>query len=59
MCENVTITFNAPYKDGRGGISEGGFADRMRVYSDYAFKSKWEMSTKTTPSPLGKTASWT
>ncbi|KAG0316783.1 hypothetical protein BG000_004746 [Podila horticola] len=38
MCENVTITFNAPYKDGRGGISEGGFADRMRVYSDYAFK---------------------
>ncbi|KAF9385786.1 hypothetical protein CPB97_004459 [Podila verticillata] len=41
MCDNLTITFNAPYKDGRGGISEGGFADRIRVYSDYAFKSEW------------------
>ncbi|KAG0255001.1 hypothetical protein BG011_005400 [Mortierella polycephala] len=38
FCEHMTITFNAPYKDGRGGISEGGFADRVRVYGDYAFK---------------------
>ena len=40
FCDQKAITFNAPYKDGRGGVSEGGFADRIRVYSDYAFKSK-------------------
>lgn len=36
------MTFNSPFKDGRGGISEGGFADRIRVYSDYAFKSEYQ-----------------
>ena len=40
FCSKRVMTFNAPYKDGRGGISEGGFADRIRVYGDYAFKSK-------------------
>ncbi|KAK5798867.1 chaperonin 10-like protein [Linnemannia elongata] len=45
FCANKTVTFNAPYKDGRGGISEGGFADRMRVYSDYAFKIPKEISS--------------
>jgi hypothetical protein len=41
FCQNKTVTFSSPYKDGRGGISEGGFADRIRVYSDYAFKSEF------------------
>ncbi|KAG0057319.1 hypothetical protein BGZ83_011562 [Gryganskiella cystojenkinii] len=45
FCEHKAITFNAPYKDGRGGISEGGFADRIRVYSDYAFKIPHEISS--------------
>ncbi|KAF9953711.1 hypothetical protein BGZ70_000143 [Mortierella alpina] len=38
FCAQKTVTFNAPYLDGRGGISQGGLADRIRVYDDYAFK---------------------
>ncbi|KAF9927681.1 hypothetical protein FBU30_002979 [Linnemannia zychae] len=45
FCINKTVTFNSAYKDDRGGISEGGFADRIRVYSDYAFKIPEEISS--------------
>ncbi|KAG9319376.1 hypothetical protein KVV02_003889 [Mortierella alpina] len=38
FCDQKTVTFNAPYTDGRGGISQGGLADRIRVFDDYAFK---------------------
>ncbi|KAF9575288.1 hypothetical protein EC968_003640 [Mortierella alpina] len=38
FCPQKTVTFNAPYTDGRGGISQGGFADRIRVFDDYAFR---------------------
>ncbi|KAF8927283.1 chaperonin 10-like protein [Dissophora ornata] len=45
FCSKRVMTFNAPYKDGRGGISEGGFADRIRVYGDFAFKIPEEISS--------------
>ncbi|KAI1316935.1 hypothetical protein EDD11_009336 [Mortierella claussenii] len=46
FCEKKVLTFNAPYKDGRGGVSEGGWADRVRVCSDYAFKIPDEISSE-------------
>ncbi|KAG0365893.1 hypothetical protein BC939DRAFT_453173 [Gamsiella multidivaricata] len=40
FCPKKFVTFDSPYQGGRGGISEGGFVDRIRVYDDFAFKSK-------------------
>ncbi|KAF9998977.1 hypothetical protein BGZ80_001053 [Entomortierella chlamydospora] len=37
-CSHKAFTYNDTYKDGRGGLTYGGYADRVRVNSDFAFK---------------------
>ncbi|KAF9957377.1 hypothetical protein BGZ72_001867 [Mortierella alpina] len=44
LCEKMTLTYNSTYKDGRGGKTYGGYADRVRVHSEYVFKIPSEIS---------------
>ncbi|KAF9345201.1 hypothetical protein BGX34_004953 [Mortierella sp. NVP85] len=44
FCPQRTFTINDVYKDSLGGNSYGGFADRVRVNSDFAFKVPSELS---------------
>ncbi|KAG0316522.1 hypothetical protein BGZ99_006851 [Dissophora globulifera] len=37
-CSKCAFTYNDSFKDGRGGLSYGGYADRVRVNSEFAFK---------------------
>jgi D-arabinose 1-dehydrogenase-like Zn-dependent alcohol dehydrogenase len=34
----MALTYNDTYKDGRGGVTYGGYADRIRVNGEFAFK---------------------
>ncbi|KAG0042560.1 hypothetical protein BGZ83_000312 [Gryganskiella cystojenkinii] len=38
LCSKRGFTYNDTFKDGRGGRTYGGYADRVRVNSDYVFK---------------------
>ncbi|KAF9579853.1 hypothetical protein BGW38_003716, partial [Lunasporangiospora selenospora] len=38
LCPGRTFTFSGKYNDGRGGLTYGGFADRIRVVGKHAFK---------------------
>ena len=38
LCDKRTRTYNDTYEDDREGVSYGGFADRVRVNSNYAFR---------------------
>jgi len=38
LCAKKSFVFNDNFKDGRGGKSYGGFADRVRVHGDFAHK---------------------
>ncbi|KAI8605037.1 putative quinone oxidoreductase [Dissophora ornata] len=44
FCSKAAYTYNATYKDGRGGNTYGGYADRIRVNSEYAFKIPSQIS---------------
>ncbi|KAF9955071.1 hypothetical protein BGZ72_004026 [Mortierella alpina] len=44
LCDKRTRTYNDTYKDGRDGASYGGFADRVRVNSNYAFRIPAQIS---------------
>lgn len=44
FCTQRTFIINDVYKDGRGGNAYGGFADRVRVNGDFAFKVPSEIS---------------
>ncbi|KAF8936386.1 chaperonin 10-like protein [Dissophora ornata] len=44
FCSKTAYTSNDTYKDGRGGNTYGGCADRIRVNSDYAFKIPSQIS---------------
>ncbi|KAF8904298.1 hypothetical protein BGZ58_006505, partial [Dissophora ornata] len=44
FCSKAAYTYNAAYKDGRGGNTYGGYADRIRVNSEYAFKIPSQIS---------------
>jgi D-arabinose 1-dehydrogenase-like Zn-dependent alcohol dehydrogenase len=43
-CPKATRTYNGQYFDEIGGNSQGGYADRVRVSSDYAFAIPSEIS---------------
>ncbi|KAG9319299.1 hypothetical protein KVV02_005017 [Mortierella alpina] len=43
-CQKRTFTYNDAFKDGRQGKSYGGYADRVRVNGEYAFKIPSEIS---------------
>ncbi|CAO3574305.1 unnamed protein product [Mortierella alpina] len=43
-CRKRTFTYNDAFKDGRQGKSYGGYADRVRVNGEYAFKVPSEIS---------------
>lgn len=43
-CRKRTFTYNDAFKDGRQGKSYGGYADRVRVNGEYAFKIPSEIS---------------
>ncbi|KAF9577398.1 hypothetical protein BGW38_007406 [Lunasporangiospora selenospora] len=38
FCPERTFIFNDTFKDGRGGLTYGGFADRLQVHGKFAFK---------------------
>ncbi|KAI9242352.1 MAG: hypothetical protein BYD32DRAFT_483306 [Podila humilis] len=38
LCAQKTFVFNDTFKDGRGGLSYGGFADRIRANGDFVYK---------------------
>jgi D-arabinose 1-dehydrogenase-like Zn-dependent alcohol dehydrogenase len=38
LCPKLTWTYNSEYKDDRGGMSQGGYADKVRVHEEFAFK---------------------
>lgn len=38
LCAKKAFTFNDVYKDGRGGLTYGGFADRVRINGEYVYK---------------------
>ncbi|KAF9358273.1 hypothetical protein BGX26_002141 [Mortierella sp. AD094] len=38
FCNKKAMTYNDTYKDGREGLTYGGYADRLRVNSELAFK---------------------
>ncbi|KAF9939386.1 hypothetical protein BGZ65_010691 [Modicella reniformis] len=38
FCRHKTFTFNDTYRDGRGGLTYGGIADRIRLNGAFAFK---------------------
>ncbi|CAO3571121.1 unnamed protein product [Mortierella alpina] len=44
MCHKRTMTYNDTYKDGRGGVSYGGYADRVRVNGNYATRIPAQIS---------------
>ncbi|KAF9957376.1 hypothetical protein BGZ72_001866 [Mortierella alpina] len=44
LCKKRTFTYNDVNKDDRGGKTYGGYADRVRVSSEYAFKIPTEIS---------------
>lgn len=44
FCPRKAFVMNDVYKDSRGGIAYGGFADRVRVNGDFAFKIPSEIS---------------
>ncbi|KAF9990319.1 hypothetical protein BGZ75_002633 [Mortierella antarctica] len=44
MCDKRTMTYNDTYKDGRGGVSYGGYADRVRVNGNYAIRIPAQIS---------------
>ncbi|KAF9289935.1 hypothetical protein BGZ68_008293 [Mortierella alpina] len=44
MCEKKAFTYNDTFKDGRGGLSYGGYADRVRVNGEYVFKIPAQIS---------------
>ncbi|KAG0364423.1 GroES-like protein [Gamsiella multidivaricata] len=44
FCTKKCFTYNDTFKDGRGGQSYGGYADRVRVNSDFVFKIPSEIS---------------
>ncbi|KAF9579142.1 hypothetical protein BGW38_004728, partial [Lunasporangiospora selenospora] len=44
LCKSRAFTYNDVFRDGRGGNTYGGYADRVRVNSDYAFKIPAEIS---------------
>ncbi|KAF9277020.1 hypothetical protein BGZ68_009595, partial [Mortierella alpina] len=44
LCHKMTLTYNGTYKDERGGKTYGGYADRVRVDSEYVFKIPSEIS---------------
>ncbi|KAF9089475.1 hypothetical protein BGX29_012042 [Mortierella sp. GBA35] len=64
VCPQAVYTYNATYKDGSGAIAYGGYADRIRVNSQWAFTIPNEISSAevapllcagiTTYSPLKK-----
>ncbi|KAF9425830.1 hypothetical protein BGZ94_007181 [Podila epigama] len=38
LCDKKAFTYNDTFKDGRGGLTYGGYADRVRVNGHYAYK---------------------
>lgn len=44
LCDKRTFTYNDTYKDGRGGVSYGGYADRVRVNGNYAVRIPAQIS---------------
>ncbi|KAF8975157.1 hypothetical protein BGZ46_009386 [Entomortierella lignicola] len=44
LCKKKAFTYNDTYKDGRGGLTYGGYADRVRVNSEFAFKVPAQIS---------------
>ncbi|KAF8916951.1 hypothetical protein BGZ58_005173, partial [Dissophora ornata] len=44
FCSKSAFTYNSTYKDGRGGKTYGGYADRIRVNSEFAFKIPSQIS---------------
>ncbi|KAG0331473.1 hypothetical protein BG000_010896 [Podila horticola] len=38
LCPKMTLVFNDRFKDERGGIPQGGFADRVRINGDFVHK---------------------
>ncbi|KFH61757.1 hypothetical protein MVEG_12407 [Podila verticillata NRRL 6337] len=38
LCSKMTLVFNDYFKDERGGIPQGGFADRVRINGDFVHK---------------------
>ncbi|KAF9085034.1 hypothetical protein BGX27_003639, partial [Mortierella sp. AM989] len=44
FCSSKAFTYNDTFKDGRGGLTYGGYADRLRVNGEFAFKIPEQIS---------------
>ncbi|KAF9904964.1 hypothetical protein BX616_001135 [Lobosporangium transversale] len=44
FCEAKAFTYNDTFKDGRGGYTYGGYADRVRVNGEFVFKIPSQIS---------------
>ncbi|KAG0201581.1 hypothetical protein BGX33_010230 [Mortierella sp. NVP41] len=44
LCKQAVFTYNSTYKDGSDAKSYGGYADRVRVHSEFAYKIPSEIS---------------